>query len=112
VVLGGTSSCVSLFGEGSSLAIADAATLADAVAAHRTDPAVALRAYEHQHGRLVMPRQRGVGPASRLLVPASAAGIVMRNTAMRLWEQLAMRRFSPAGAASPGRGRGREAHPG
>jgi 2-polyprenyl-6-methoxyphenol hydroxylase-like FAD-dependent oxidoreductase len=85
VLLGDAASCVSLLGEGSSLAIAGGATLADALAAHHNDPATALRVYEERHRRLVIPRQRGVVPASHLLVPATPAGILARNTAMRLW---------------------------
>ncbi|WP_029116154.1 FAD-dependent oxidoreductase [Mycobacterium sp. URHB0044] len=85
VLLGDAASCVSLFGEGSSLAIAGGATLADAITAHRNDPATALRSYERHHRRLVTPRQRWMGSSSRLIVPASAPGILARNAAMRLW---------------------------
>ncbi len=85
VLLGDAASCVSLFGEGSSLAMAGGATLADAIAEHRNDPATALRSYERRHRRLVTPRQRGMGLSSRLIVPATAPGILSRNTAMRLW---------------------------
>jgi 2-polyprenyl-6-methoxyphenol hydroxylase-like FAD-dependent oxidoreductase len=84
VLLGDAASCVSLFGEGSSLAIAGAATLADAIAAHPTDPATALRTYEQHHRRLVAPRQRWMGVGSRLIVPATPVGLVARNAAMRL----------------------------
>ena len=85
MLLGDAASCVSLFGEGSSLAIAVGATLADAIAAHRNDPAIALRGYERRHRKLVTPRQRWMGSSSRLIVPATASGILARNTAMRLW---------------------------
>jgi len=94
VLLGDAASCVSLFGEGSSLAIAGAATLADAIAAHPTDPAAALRAYEAQHRRLVAPRQRWMGLGSRLIVPATPVGVVARNAAMRLGPLVAA--FKPA----------------
>jgi hypothetical protein len=53
-------------------------------AAHRADPPTALRAYEHQHRRLVTPRQRWMGAGSRLIVPATSVGVVARNAAMRL----------------------------
>lgn len=85
VLLGDAASCVSLFGEGSSLAMAGGATLADAIVAQRADPATALRDYERKHRRLVTPRQRWMGSSSRLIVPATASGILARNTAMRLW---------------------------
>ena len=107
VLLGDAASCVSLFGEGSSLAIAGGATLADAVAAHRDDPATALQYYERTHRKLVTPRQRWMGAGSRLIVPATAGGILARDAIMRLWPVL-----SRAGAASPGRDRGRAAHRG
>jgi 2-polyprenyl-6-methoxyphenol hydroxylase-like FAD-dependent oxidoreductase len=109
VLLGDAASCVSLFGEGSSLAIAGAATLAHAL--HRHDPATALRAYEEEHRRRVMPRQRWMGAGSRVIVPATAAGIVARNAALRLMA-VASRVVSPAGAASPGRDRARAARRG
>ncbi len=114
VLLGDAASCVSLFGEGSSLAIAGGATLADAVAEYRDDPATALRVYERTHRRLVTPRQRWMGAGSGLIVPATAAGIRARNTAMRLWPlaDAGRRLLSPAGAASPDRGRGRAARRG
>jgi 2-polyprenyl-6-methoxyphenol hydroxylase-like FAD-dependent oxidoreductase len=81
-LVGDAASCVSLFGEGSSLAIAGAATLAAALAAHPVPEA--LRAYEHAHRRRTTPRQRAIGPVSRLLIPATAPGIAVRNAAMRL----------------------------
>ena len=107
VLLGDAASCVSLFGEGSSLAIAGGATLADAVATHRNDPARALDVYERTHRALVTPRQRWMGAGSRLIVPATAGGIRARNTIMRLWPVL-----NPAGAASPDRDHGRAARRG
>ena len=108
-LLGDAASCLSLFGEGSSLAIAGGAALADAVAAHRDDPATALAAYERTHRKLVTPRQRWMGAGSRLIVPATAGGILARNTAMRLWSvsSAGWRALSREGAASRGRDRGR-----
>src|SRR5699024_2344042 len=52
VLLGDAASCVSLLGDGSSLAIAGAATLSECVAAYRDDPSKALREYERRHRRL------------------------------------------------------------
>lgn len=91
VLLGDAASCVSLLGEGSSLAIAGAATLSECVAecvsqcggADRDDPTAALREYERRHRRLVMARQRWMGTGSRVIVPATAAGVVARNAALR-----------------------------
>jgi 2-polyprenyl-6-methoxyphenol hydroxylase-like FAD-dependent oxidoreductase len=82
-LLGDAASCVSLFGEGSSAAIAGADTLArclDAV----PDLSQALLRYESGHRRLVARGQRGAGLVSRLLVPATAGGIAVRNRALRL----------------------------
>ncbi|WP_454792938.1 FAD-dependent monooxygenase [Mycolicibacterium lutetiense] len=84
VLLGDAASCVSLLGDGSSLAIAGAATLSECVTANRDDPATALREYERRHRRLVMPRQRWMGPGSRVIVPATASGVLARNAALRV----------------------------
>ncbi|WP_433372175.1 FAD-dependent monooxygenase [Streptosporangium sp. CA-115845] len=83
-LLGDAASCVSLFGDGSTLAIAGAATLANALAVHRDDHAAAFRAYESQHRLLTSPKQRFVSPASRLLIPATGYGIAARNAGTRL----------------------------
>ncbi|GAB3140025.1 FAD-dependent monooxygenase [Microbispora hainanensis] len=88
-LLGDAASCVSLFGDGSTLAMAGAFTLAEALAVHSGDPAAAFRAYEAAHRRLVEPKQRGVAQASALLVPATRGGILARNLATRLWPAVA-----------------------
>ncbi|MFF4123536.1 FAD-dependent monooxygenase [Microbispora rosea] len=88
-LLGDAASCVSLFGDGSTLAIAGAFTLAEALAAHSGDPAAAFRRYEAAHRRLVDPKQRNVAQASALLVPATRGGILARNLATRLWPAVA-----------------------
>lgn len=96
-VVGDAATCVSLLGDGSSLAIAGGATLANVVALHRDNPGAALKAYEQQHRKLVSSRQRWVGVAAHLLVPASAAGIAARNGALRLSQLTASRRaWSPS----------------
>jgi 2-polyprenyl-6-methoxyphenol hydroxylase-like FAD-dependent oxidoreductase len=77
-LVGDAASCVSLLGDGSSLAISAAHTLADSLANHR-DVAVALRAYEHRHRKLVAPKQRTVGVAAGWLVPKTRLGIAARN---------------------------------
>lgn len=84
-LLGDAASCVSLFGDGSTLAMTGAFTLAEALAAHPGDPGAAFRRYETTHRRLVEPKQRAVGQASALLAPATRGGIVARNLATRLW---------------------------
>ncbi|NUT19863.1 MAG: monooxygenase [Hamadaea sp.] len=81
VLLGDAASSVSLFGDGSTLAMAGAATLADALAAHPADHETAFRAYEAAHRKLVEPKQNGVGQASKLLIPSTRLGIGVRNAA-------------------------------
>ena len=84
-LLGDAASCVSLFGEGSSLAMAGAATLAGALADSPAGYQAAFGAYEARHRVLVEPRQRGVARAAALIVPATRGGIAIRNLATRLW---------------------------
>jgi 2-polyprenyl-6-methoxyphenol hydroxylase-like FAD-dependent oxidoreductase len=83
-VLGDAASSLSLFGDGSTLAIAGAYTLAQELAAARTDHRSALDRYEARHRRLVEPRQRGFATARALLIPATRAGIAARNIGVRL----------------------------
>ena len=82
VLVGDAASCVSLFGEGSSLAIAGGATLGTALAREPVDTAV--HTYERAHRRRTGPKQRGVGIVSHLLVPATRPGLAARNLAVGL----------------------------
>ena len=86
-LLGDAASCMSLFGNGSSLAIAGAATLARALGSAPDDPATAFLAYEAEHRVLVGPTQRGRLIAGALLVPASRGGIAARDLAVRVFGQ-------------------------
>jgi 2-polyprenyl-6-methoxyphenol hydroxylase-like FAD-dependent oxidoreductase len=81
-LVGDAASCVSLLGDGSSLAMAGAYTLAEALAAHR-DHASAFRLYETQHRTLVEPKQRNIGRAAAMLVPKTRLGLTVRNLAAR-----------------------------
>ncbi|MER7848089.1 FAD-dependent monooxygenase [Kitasatospora sp. NPDC096077] len=83
-LLGDAASCLSLLGEGSSLAIAGARTLAEALAGHLADPASALRRYEQAHRARVTPKQRAMRRSAALLVPATTLGLTARNLAARL----------------------------
>ena len=83
-VLGDAASCLSLFGDGSTLAIAGAHTLAEELAASRTDPQAAFRRYESRHRTLVDPKVGGFDSAASLLIPATRRGITARNLATRL----------------------------
>lgn len=83
-LLGDAASCVSLFGDGSSLAMVGAATLAEELAAAPRDPGAAFRRYESRHRKLASSRQRGFRLGARLLVPASRHGLAIRNLTARL----------------------------
>lgn len=83
-LLGDAGSSLSLFGDGSSLAIAGARILAEELTGTPGDPRGALTRYEQRHRRLVAPRQRGFRVAGALLVPASRPGIRLRNLAVSL----------------------------
>lgn len=103
-LLGDAASCVSLFGEGSSLAMAGAFTLANALASRSAEPVAAFRRYEAEHRRLVMPKQDGVSLAAAFLVPKTTKGITLRNWATHLWPAAAAaawakRRLAPASAS-------------
>jgi 2-polyprenyl-6-methoxyphenol hydroxylase-like FAD-dependent oxidoreductase len=85
-LLGDAASCVSLFGDGSSLAMAGAFTLAEALG---RDVTRAFDEYEARHRTLTTPKRRRVRRAAALIVPKTRFGIALRNTAARL---------APAGA--------------
>lgn len=82
VLLGDSAASVSLLGDGSSMAIAGAHTLARELAESGYE--TAFRNYEAEHRRRTDPRRRGAGLAAAMLVPKSRAGIVTRNAAARL----------------------------
>jgi 2-polyprenyl-6-methoxyphenol hydroxylase-like FAD-dependent oxidoreductase len=98
-VVGDAASCVSLFGDGSTLAIAGAATLAQELAASPDDHAAAFARYESRHRKLVEPKQRNVALAAALLIPPTRWGIALRNAGMRLWSTTAGLRRRPQLAA-------------
>ncbi|MEZ2388318.1 FAD-dependent monooxygenase [bacterium RCC_150] len=83
-LLGDAASCVSLFGDGSSLAMTGAVTLAEALAATPGNPDAAFRIYEDRHRKQTKARQRGHFLAAALLVPATPAALNARNLAVRL----------------------------
>jgi len=78
-LVGDAASCVSLLGDGSSLAMAGAYTLASALA-----DGGGFAAYEAHHRRLTTPKQRRIGLGAGLLVPKTRTGIALRNTAARV----------------------------
>jgi 2-polyprenyl-6-methoxyphenol hydroxylase-like FAD-dependent oxidoreductase len=84
VLVGDAAGCVTVFGEGSSMAIVGAATLAQAVTTS-TELAEALGWYEHVHRRRLAARHRGTGLTGHFLVPASRAGVAVRDSAFRIW---------------------------
>jgi 2-polyprenyl-6-methoxyphenol hydroxylase-like FAD-dependent oxidoreductase len=80
-LVGDAASCVSLFGDGSSLAMIGAFTLADSLDG---DISAGLRSYETQHRPQRAAKENSVAYATRLLIPATSAGIALRNAAMHL----------------------------
>jgi 2-polyprenyl-6-methoxyphenol hydroxylase-like FAD-dependent oxidoreductase len=84
-LVGDAASCVSLFGDGSTLAMAGAYTLAEELATTPADPGSAFARYEAKHRTLVEPRQGAIRVAAALIVPATRTGIAARNLSTRLW---------------------------
>jgi 2-polyprenyl-6-methoxyphenol hydroxylase-like FAD-dependent oxidoreductase len=82
VPLGDAAASVSLFGDGSSLAIAGARTLAATLA--EGEHVTAFRRYEAEHRRRTDAWGRGAGLVAAMLIPKTRAGILARNTAARL----------------------------
>jgi 2-polyprenyl-6-methoxyphenol hydroxylase-like FAD-dependent oxidoreductase len=83
-LLGDASSCVSLFGDGSTLAIVGAYALATALSESSADHDEAFRRYQAEHGRLVAQKQRMLSPVASILVPRTEFGIALRNRALGL----------------------------
>jgi 2-polyprenyl-6-methoxyphenol hydroxylase-like FAD-dependent oxidoreductase len=80
-LVGDAASCVSLFGDGSSLAMIGAFTLADSLTG---DIAAGLRRYEARHRPQRAAKENSVAYATRLFIPATSAGIALRNLAVPL----------------------------
>jgi 2-polyprenyl-6-methoxyphenol hydroxylase-like FAD-dependent oxidoreductase len=74
-LLGDASSCVSLFGDGSTLAIAGAHELAKAVNESPADPQDAFKRYQAVHGRLVASKQKNLSFMASRIVPKTEMGI-------------------------------------
>ena len=98
-LLGDASSCVSLFGDGSTLAIAGAYELAKALTESPADPQIALRHYQAVHGKLVASKQKNLISVASRIVPRTSTGIWLSTrlfwktmgglgTVMRLGRQL------------------------
>jgi 2-polyprenyl-6-methoxyphenol hydroxylase-like FAD-dependent oxidoreductase len=100
VLAGDAASCVSLFGDGSTLAMAGAFTLAEELRRSPQDPAAAFRRYEAAHRKLVEPKQSNVSTAAAMMIPATRRGLAARNLGTRLLPLVsAARRLVPARAA-------------
>jgi 2-polyprenyl-6-methoxyphenol hydroxylase-like FAD-dependent oxidoreductase len=94
-LVGDAAACLSLFGDGSTLAVAGGFELAEELARTPDDPPAALRRYEQRHRRLITSRQRGLfTAAAMLLVSRSRASIALRNTGIRLLGMRSKRRAS------------------
>jgi 2-polyprenyl-6-methoxyphenol hydroxylase-like FAD-dependent oxidoreductase len=86
-LVGDAAGCVSLFGDGSSSAMMGGYTLAQSLAG---DLAAGLRVYESRHRPRTDSKERGATTGARLLVPATTAGIQVRNLAARFWPAIAV----------------------
>jgi len=74
-LLGDASSCVSLFGDGSTLAIAGAYQLAKALKESPTDPQGAFGRYQAAHSKLVASKQKNLISTAARIVPRTPAGL-------------------------------------
>lgn len=74
-LLGDASSCVSLFGDGSTLAIAGAYQLAKTLTESPADPRGAFRRYQAVHGKLVASKQKNLTHVASRIVPKTEPGI-------------------------------------
>jgi 2-polyprenyl-6-methoxyphenol hydroxylase-like FAD-dependent oxidoreductase len=74
-LLGDAASCVSLFGDGSTLAIAGAYQLARAMDESPGDARGAFARYQAVHGKLVGSKQKNLGRMAARIVPKTSAGI-------------------------------------
>ena len=105
-LLGDSAAAASFLGDGSSLALAGAATLAEELTADPGDPAAALRRYEARHRTRTDPVQRQVDRGSRILIPATTTGIAVRNIGARAFATAGSARRLAADALGFGTDRG------
>jgi 2-polyprenyl-6-methoxyphenol hydroxylase-like FAD-dependent oxidoreductase len=86
-VVGDAASCLSLFGDGSTLAMAGAYTLAQQLGewSHGDEgsPQPALDRYETAHRAVVEPKLNGYRLGAAMLLPATRLGILTRNALAR-----------------------------
>src|SRR5262249_7020381 len=87
VLLGDAAACVSLFGDGSTLAIAGAYRLATVLEESPADPGRAFARYQAAHGRLVAAKQRSLRWMAARIVPRTSAGIWLSTRV--LWTAIA-----------------------
>jgi 2-polyprenyl-6-methoxyphenol hydroxylase-like FAD-dependent oxidoreductase len=74
-LLGDASSCVSLFGDGSTLAIVGAYELAKALTERPADPQGAFKRYQAVHGKLVASKQKDLVSTACRIVPRTSTGL-------------------------------------
>ncbi|MFI6167376.1 FAD-dependent oxidoreductase [Nocardia sp. NPDC051052] len=100
-LVGDAGSSLSLFGDGSTLAMAGAYTLAEELGEATGDPAAALRRYEARHRKLVQSKQGGFRIAGAMLLPATRTGIALRNAATRFMPAIAGLRAARSAPVAP-----------
>ncbi|MGO4617583.1 FAD-dependent monooxygenase [Nocardia sp. 2YAB30] len=83
-LVGDAAAAVSLFGDGSTLAIAGAYRLAEELSQSPTDVATAFGRYETRHRPMVDAKRQGFRFARAMLLPGTRPGIALRNTAAQL----------------------------
>ncbi|WP_405180296.1 FAD-dependent oxidoreductase [Nocardia sp. NBC_01377] len=88
-LVGDAAAAVSLFGDGSTLAIAGGHRLAEELGGSPSQVAAALRRYETRHRPLVRSKQQAFRVARALLLPATGPGIALRNAVARVTPVLA-----------------------
>jgi 2-polyprenyl-6-methoxyphenol hydroxylase-like FAD-dependent oxidoreductase len=101
-LLGDAASAVALLGDGSSMAMAGARTLARALTDHPGDHAHAFRGYEARQRREVDSRHRRTPLVASLMVPRSRRGLAVRNTIARAVGHGSRRHSSSESAALRG----------
>lgn len=86
-LVGDAASCLSLFGDGTTLAMAGAATLARELGrwsgGPERSPQSAFDRYEREHRAVVAPKLNGYRSGASMIVPATRTGIVARNALLR-----------------------------
>ena len=80
-LMGDAATCISLFGDGSSTAMASGYTLATELAGNSVHHDVAFARFEAEYRQLVELRQNGLRRSASMLIPRTRMGLAFRNFA-------------------------------